>query len=242
LQAATEAGKYPRTVAPVTGRGEYLKAVDGLVYGDSDRQGFARGRTFWHPAMDFTFTAPDGFSIDNQATQVVAKGPGGAIVILDSVNISYPDGPGAYLREKWMKGEKLADVRDIMINGLAAATASFPGRVGGRPVTIRIAVVQWSSDTIFRFQIAIPKDAPPKLADGLTRMINSLRRMTGEEKRNIHPWHVHVVTAAAGDTTASLAEHMPFEKLREERFRVLNGLMPGEKLSPGQAYKTVSGN
>ena len=242
LQATSEAGKYPRTVVPVTGHGEYLKAVDGLVYGDSDRQGFARGQTFWHPAMDFTFTVPDGFSMDNQAQQVVAKGPGGAIVILDSVSISYQGGPGAYLREKWMKGEKLEDAQDITVGGLPAATASFPGRVGGRPVTIRIAAVQWASGVIFRFQIALPKDAPPKLSDGLTRMINSLRPMTGEEKRTAHPWHVHVVAAAAGDTPASLAAQTPFDKLREERFRVLNGLKPGDKLSPGQAYKTVSGN
>ncbi len=242
VQAQAEAAKYPRTDAAVTGRDEYLKAVDGLVYGDSERQGFARGQTFWHPAMDFTFTVPDGFSIDNQAQQVVAKGPGGAIVIVDSVNVSYAGGQGAYLREKWMKGEKLEDVQDITIGGLPATEASFPGRVGGRPVTIRIAAVQWDSNTVFRFQIAAPKDASPKLSDGLTRMIDSLRRMTGEEKQSVHPWHVRVVTAAAGDTPSGLAAQMPFAKLREEKFRVLNGLKPGEKLSPGQTYKTVSGN
>lgn len=242
LQATSEAGKYPRTFAAITGRGEYLKAVDGLVYGDSDRQGFARGQTFWHPALGFTFTVPDGFSIDNQAQQVVAKGPGGAVVILDSVNISHPSGPGAYLREKWMKGEKLEDAQDITVGGLPAATASFPGRVDGRPVTIRIAAVQWASDTIFRFQIAVPKNASPKLADSLTRMINSLRRMTDEEKRTAHPWQVHVVAAAASDTPDSLAAHTPFDKLREERFRVLNGLKPEENISPGQAYKVVVEN
>ncbi len=73
-------------------------------------------------------------------------------------------------------------------------------------------------------------------------MISSLRRMTDEEKRTAHPWHVHVITARAGDTLASLAAQTPFDKLKEERFRVLNGLKPDEKLSSGQAYKIITDN
>jgi predicted Zn-dependent protease len=238
-QAKTEAAKYPEK-PDASDRDRYLAAIDGVAYGDSDRQGFARGNAFWHPQMGFTFTVPEGFSIENQATQVVAKGQG-AIAILDTVAIGWPGGPASYLRDKWMAGEKLDGVKETMVNGMKAATASFPGHVGGRPVTIMIAAIQWAPDVIFRFQIAMPQSASSaKQTADLQQMIGSLRRMTDAEKQSMRPWRIRVIAAQPDDTVASLAARMPFDKMNEPRFRALNGLKAGEQIAPGMKYKLVS--
>jgi predicted Zn-dependent protease len=237
-QAKMEAAKYPEK-PDASDRDRYLATIDGIAYGDSDRQGFARGNVFWHPQMGFTFTVPEGFTIENQSSQVVVKGQD-AIVILDTVAIGWPKGPASYLRDKWMAGEKLDGVQDTVVSGMKAATASFPGHVGGRPVTIMIAAIQWAPDMIFRFQAALPQGSSTKLAVELQQMINSLRRITDSEKRSIRPWHIHVVVAQAGDTVASLSSPMPFGKMNEDRFRVLNGLKGGEGVAVGQKYKLVA--
>jgi predicted Zn-dependent protease len=139
-----------------------------------------------------------------------------------------------------MAGETLNGVQDAVVSGMKAATASFAGRVGGRPVTIMIAAIQWAPDMIFRFQIATPQGASAKMTADLQQMIGSLRRMTDAEKRSERPWHIQVVTAQPGDSAASLAARMPFEKMNEVRFRVLNGLAPGEQVSAGRKYKIVT--
>lgn len=238
-QAKAEAAKYPQRETDATDRDRYLAAVDGISYGDSDRQGFTRGNSFWHPQMGFTFAVPEGMAIENQPAQVVAKGHG-AVVILDTVAIGWPGGPAAYLRDKWMADEKLENVREITVSGMKAATASFPGHIGGRPVTIVIAAIQWAPDMIFRFQVAVQQGASAKLNEDLQRMIGSLRKMTDAEKRAVKPWHIHVVTAQADDTAASLPASMPFGKMNEERFRILNGLKAGEQAVPGLKYKLVA--
>jgi predicted Zn-dependent protease len=48
-----------------------------------------------------------------------------------------------------------------------------------------------------------------------------------------------VVTVRPGDTMASLAGGMAYNDLREERFRVLNGLASNAALVPGQKVKIV---
>src|SRR5262249_40115902 len=140
----------------------------------------------------------------------------------------------------WMAGEKLNDEQAITVNGMKAATASFQGHVGGRPVTIMIAAIQWAPDVIFRFQVAIPQGASAKLTGDLQQMISSLRHISDAEKRTVRPWHIRIVMAQAGDSIDSLAARMPFDNMNEEHFRVLNGLKAGEQVSPGRKYKLVT--
>jgi predicted Zn-dependent protease len=48
-----------------------------------------------------------------------------------------------------------------------------------------------------------------------------------------------VATVAPGDTVEKLAGRMAVTDRAVERFRVLNGLEPGEKLRPGSEVKIV---
>ena len=52
--------------------------------------------------------------------------------------------------------------------------------------------------------------------------------------------HPAVITVAAGDTAATLARRMPFEKFRLEWFETLNGLPRGQSLIPGSQVKIVA--
>src|SRR6516225_1618742 len=45
----------------------YLGDIDGMVFGEDPSEGFVRGRRFLHPRLGFTFTAPEGFALDNTA-------------------------------------------------------------------------------------------------------------------------------------------------------------------------------
>src|SRR3984957_6602101 len=70
-------------------RSMYLAAIDGLVYGEDPIDGFVRGRKFLHPKLGFTFTAPEGFSLDNTAQAVlgIKDAAGNEALRLDVVKI-----------------------------------------------------------------------------------------------------------------------------------------------------------
>lgn len=239
-QAIAISAQYPKEKAELN-RDGYLGVIDGMMYGDSAKQGFVRGQSFYHPGMDFTFTVPHGFTIHNQPENVVATSKSGGVIIFDAAGNKGGLDPAGYVAQVWLKEQPAADLESIEINGRRAATASFAGTVSGQPMTIRLVAVAWGPDRFFRFQMAYPRGAGGALVEDLKHATYSLRPMTAAEKRDIRPWTLRVVTAGAGDTVSTLAARMPFESARDERFRVLNGMKPGEQVQAGRKYKIVSG-
>lgn len=237
-QASSIAASYSKGQAK-TNRDSYLDTINGMVYGDSAKQGFARGQDFYHPAIGFTFSAPQGFTFNNQPSQIVMTGKSGEIVLFDATANEGGLAPGAYLVNQWMGDKTLRNVENITINGMAAATGEFDGIVSGQNVTIRLVAVAWSPDTFFRFQMAIPRGASAVQLDGLKRMTYSLRRLSVEEKNSIRPYKLRVITARAGDTAAGLARTMPFDRYKEERFSIMNAIPQGRNVMAGHRYKVV---
>jgi predicted Zn-dependent protease len=59
----------------------YLKMVDGIIYGEDPRQGYVEGTTFYHPELKFQFTYPEGWQFQNSPIQVqMAPKDGNAMV------------------------------------------------------------------------------------------------------------------------------------------------------------------
>jgi predicted Zn-dependent protease len=65
------------------GREAYLRRLRGLVFGDDPRQGYAIGRTYYHPELTFKIDFPDEWRIINQRQAAGALSPNGdAAVVL----------------------------------------------------------------------------------------------------------------------------------------------------------------
>ena len=61
-----------------------------MVAGDGDdpKEGYVRGRSFLHPNLGFTFTAPQGFSLENTQQAVLGATSSGAEALrLDAVRV-----------------------------------------------------------------------------------------------------------------------------------------------------------
>jgi predicted Zn-dependent protease len=63
--------------------------------------------------------------------------------------------------------------------------------------------------------------------------------MTIAEIQEAKPLRLKIVTVAPGDTVDRLAGKMAIADRAAERFRVLNGLDPGDRLKPGSEVKVV---
>ena len=223
-----------------TNRDGYLAMLNGMPFGDSAAQGFARGQDFYHTTMGFAFTVPQGFRIANQPDSVAAVSKTGAVMLFDMVSHDLSSDPAAYIGQVWMKDQPINGVEKTMINDMKAASAGFQGRVNGRPMNIRLVAIEWQPGTVARFQIAIPDGAPVALVEDIIRATRSFRVLSPSERHSIQPYKLRIVTAGVGDSVFSLAGTMPFDDFREERFRVLNGMRPDETVQAGRQYKVVS--
>jgi predicted Zn-dependent protease len=212
----------------------YFSDIDGIVFGEDPSEGFVRGRRFLHPKLGFTFTAPEGFALDNTAQAVLGvKHGGGQALRLDVVRVPAEQTLAAYLTSGWIENIDPATVDDIVVNGFPGATAAAKGDQWD----FRLYAIRFGSD-VYRFIFAA-KHRTPDTDREFRESIGTFRRMSLAEIEQAKPLHLVVVTAAPGDTVEKLAGRMAVADRAVERFRVLNGIEPGAKVKPGSEVKIV---
>ena len=215
-------------------RAEYLALIDGLVFGEDPSEGFVRGRRFLHPKLGFTFTAPDQFTLENTAQAVFGVKDGGAQALrLDVVQVPTEQPLTEYLNSGWIENINPRSVDDLTINGHPAATAT----ASGDQWTFRLYVIRFGSE-VYRFIFAA-KNRTEAVDRTFRDAINSFRRMTLAEIRLAKPHRIRIVTVAPGETVERLARRMAVSDRHVERFRVLNGIQPGERVRAGERVKIV---
>ncbi|MCH8111348.1 MAG: hypothetical protein IH905_05255 [Proteobacteria bacterium] len=64
--------------------------------------------------------------------------------------------------------------------------------------------------------------------------------MNEREASRVQPLTVELFKVRPGDTSQSIAQGLPYDDFRHERFLVLNGLSPGQPLTPGQRVKIIA--
>ena len=215
-------------------RDVYFGDIDGIVFGDDPSEGFVRGRRFLHPKLGFTFTAPEGFALDNTAQAVLGvKRDGGEAVRLDVVRVPAEQALTQYLTSGWIENIDPATVEGVTINGFPGATAV----ANGDQWDFRLYAVRFGSD-VYRFIFAA-KHRTPETDRAFRESIDTFRRMSLAEIEQAKPLRVKIVKVAPGDTVEKLAGRMATSDRALERFRVLNGLEPGDRLKPGSEVKIV---
>ncbi len=241
--ATANARQYSGRPAAATGptgtigmrdRDAYLAGIDGIVFGEDPSEGFVRGRRFLHPRLGFTFTAPDGFTLDNTAQAVLGvKRGGGQALRLDVVRVPSEQTLAGYLTSGWIENIDPGTVEEITVNGFPGATAAAKGDQWD----FRLYAIRFGSD-VYRFIFASKRRTPD--TDHVFReSIGTFRRMSLAEIEDAKPLRLQVITVAPGDTVEKLATRMAVADRQVERFRVLNGLEPGERLRPGSEIKIV---
>jgi predicted Zn-dependent protease len=223
--------------APGTGardREAYLAAVDGMVYGDDPSEGLVRGRHFLHPRLGFTFVAPEGFTLDNTAQAILGvKEGGGQALRLDVVRVPPEQSLTDYLNSGWIENVDEKSIESATINGFPAATANAKGDQWA----FRLFAVRFGSD-VYRFIFAT-KHMTPEIDRAFRDSVGTFRRMSIAESKAARPLRLRVVTVGDGDTVEQLASRMAAVDRKLERFRILNGLQPGDRLNPGDLVKIV---
>jgi predicted Zn-dependent protease len=237
---AAEAAAQAAHVKGAVGRELYLAQIEGLTYGDDPHEGVIRNRVFSHPDLGLRFEVPAGFRLINGAKAVTASHPDGAQIRFD-VGRGAKAGVAAYMQYQWAKGIRLSNIETIDVGGHQAATGAARINTKQGAMDLRVVAVAAGGDAVWRFMFLTPPGQTAAHNEDLRRTTYSIRALTAEERAAIRPLRITVVTVGPKDTVESLAERMPFEQHRLERFQVLNGLEPGEQVKAGQKLKLVVG-
>lgn len=227
-------GQPPEIVQP------YMNAINGMIFGDDPEQGFVNGRTFAHPVMRIAFEAPEGFTLTNTTTAVVAQGPtgqgqfGGGGALGQNTLESYAT---SGLRQLLGQApHQLGQVQRTNVNGLETVIA--PARAqNSQGQILDVAVTAYRvGDRAYHF-ITI---APQNQGAAVNAMARSVRQLSAAEAGALRARRIEIVTVRSGDTVQSLARRMAFDTYQEDRFRAINGLDASGTLRAGDRVKIVT--
>jgi len=205
-----------------------------MVYGEDPVDGFVRGRRFLHPKLGFTFMAPEGFVLDNTAQAVLGMKDGAAQALrLDVVKVPAEQSLVEYLNSGWIENIENGSVEELAINGFPAATATATGDQWA----FRLYVIRFGSE-VYRFIFAA-KSRTAETDRAFRETVQTFRRLSLREIHSAKPLRLKIVKVGPGDTLESLASRMALIDRQAERFRVLNGLEPGERPKTGDFVKII---
>jgi len=221
-----------------------MRAIDGMIYGDSSAQGFVRGRNFIHPDLRFRFQVPTDFVITNSAKAVVSRGPNGSRFVLDSGGPAEGSGP-LYIQRKWApalaekyRGGRLGKVNALDINGAKAWTAYMPMKLNGQDVNAQLTLVV-HNNRFYRFTgISRADDRTQRRA--LNNAVRSFAPMSNREAQTFRPYRIETVTVGRSDTVGGFVRQMPQMTRASERFTSMNGLASPSELRSGDIVKVIS--
>jgi predicted Zn-dependent protease len=212
----------------------YLASLDGIVYGEDPIEGFVRGRRFVHPKLGFTFTAPEGFTLDNSNRALLGLKDGGAQALrLDVVKVSAEQSLVEYLNSGWIDKVDPDTLEEVTVNGFPAAT----GTAGGEQWAFRLYAIRFGNE-VYRFIFAA-KSRSAETDRIFHDAIQTFHRLTPAEIQSAKPLRLKVVKVGPHDTIETLASRMALIDRQVERFRVLNGLEPGDRVAPGDFFKII---
>jgi predicted Zn-dependent protease len=219
------------------GRDEYLRRIDGMVYGVNPRDGFFEGSRFRHPDLRFEMDFPQGWATQNQAQGVIGVSPGqDAMVQLNLAQGTPADAARSFLSQQGMQA---GDLSRADLNGLPAASAYFQAQSDQARLAGYVAFVSQSGST-FRILAYTTSDRFQGYDGALRSSAGSFRRLTDPAALSVQPKRVKLERVPRAMTLQQFAQQFP-STIPLGELALINRVDSAETLKAGQMVKRVVG-
>jgi predicted Zn-dependent protease len=239
----TDASKLPAGGYEDDARGRYLKAIEGMAFGESREQGVTRGRNFFHEDLGIAITAPAGWKIQNTPEAItLVNGAGDAGLIVRVVPADAGATHEEIIRNVLKPTEGRTEKRSF--NGLQATHFVGARRdAQGQTQAMRVSVVTGPANRNYLVQYAA-KDAVA-MQRASAQMVEgeaSFRPLSTLERTAAKPYNLKSVVMPRGGF-AELARGAPEPARAEAQLRLLNGVYgasnPADEPKVGSLVKVV---
>ena len=238
-EVITAAKKYKTDSTSRIGRDSYLLRLDGLTFGDSEREGVVRDNHFYHRELDISLTFPTGWKINNQTSRVIAtpKAKDGLIQLtMDSPDKKIT--PKQFMQQH-LKLNNLRQGKTFSANGLKGYTAVATGNTPFGQRRIRYVVVNRNNKAYIFAGTARGTDQASKYDADILATAKSLHPLTQSEKKLATGKKLDIIRAPQGATWASLARRSPITNYPEDQLRLLNDQYPTGEPGKSEMIKIV---
>jgi predicted Zn-dependent protease len=219
---------------------EFLRRMDGIVFGDSPSDGIVRGNTFMHPDLRLAVTFPPKWDIRNSKEQVVAKAPEREdYVILQLV----PPASGSL--EQIARGTmanagfRQVDGERAQLNGLDAYVGTYQGQLQGVGSVVTLAAHVVHQRSVYLLAGLAPAQEFRSVQEQFAQTIHSFKELSRQEAENIRPNRIDLYTVRQGDSWPSIAEGICRGAVKASTLAIMNNHEPTQPPQPGDRIKVV---
>ncbi|MFK7945945.1 MAG: M48 family metalloprotease [Saprospiraceae bacterium] len=238
-QAATE--WQAKTKGPYkVNRNEYLRMIDGLIYGEDPRQGYVENNVFYHPEMKFLYPVPQGWQLQNSPTQVqMASEDGKGMMIFtlaqgdnltDAVNKAVE---GFKLTEKSRKNVKVNGY-----NAIALVADQDNAEDPTKSISLNSYFIEFGN-YMFVFHGIASKADFATYQSVMTKSMKGFKKLTDQKKINVKPERVMIKTVPANATVQQTFQKLGVSSDRMDELAILNSMELTDKIKKGSLIKIV---
>jgi predicted Zn-dependent protease len=213
----------------------YLAQINGMTFGDSEKQGIRSGRNFYHLDLGFAVAFPAKWQINNNPTSLQAIAPdGNAFIQMTTTDINRKTTPQKFVQQR-LKIEDLRSGKAFKAHGLSAYTGVVEedGKVG------RISVVFLGQRAYIFFATSKEPQQFQQFDKDFLATAESFHKLRKNEKQLAMGKRIDIVKVSAKDSYAKWAKKSRISNSPEQQLRLLNAHYPQGELVEGQQAKRV---
>lgn len=208
---------------------DYLHAIDGMTFGESESQGVVRSNQFFHRDLNLAISFPQDWQLINQPDRLIGVSPDKQQLIQFVLGDANAGSPPAYLNKIFPQLHSAKAHGQNIYSGVAQVDSPWGKR------NARVATIRYDGKTLIL--IGTGRNKVPNQTFFETAA--SVGPLNAEQRKRATGKKIRLIRAKRGDTFADWAKRSNIEKLEVSRLRLLNGLYPQGEPLPGQLIKIV---
>jgi len=214
---------------------EYLRKIDGMLFGDDPSQGFIKNNKFIHPKLGFSFQVPRGLKVQNNPDSIIMTGVENIKIIFDSS--VYGGSIENYLEKEWGNQIDLYQKQNIIISKMPAIIALGIIKTNAGIKKLRLVIIAYDQKILYQFIIISEKNS--RFSKELEKVYLSFKKIGFDRKEERFPKIIKIIEVQKGDSQETLSNQMSVDQYKIDFFRVLNGIKKGQKLETGEKIKLI---
>ena len=219
-------------------RPEFIRHLDGLMFGENPREGFFREQVFFHPEMAFRMTFPQGWATQNEK-QGVSAAPSSKDAV---VQLTLAKGEPAAAADEFARqeGVQAGPTERGNVNGLPAASLQF--RLSDQQNGALQGMVTFVKHGANAFQlIGYTTEARyGAYKSAIASWIKSFERLTDSRILAAQPLRLRIETLRQASTVSTLAREWN-SPVKPETLALINAVSLTESIPAGALVKRVTG-
>jgi predicted Zn-dependent protease len=237
-KAATEWKQKLNLTNAKVNRNEYLRRIEGLIYGEDPRQGYLENNVFYHPQLRFQFGIPADWNYQNTPQRVnFAPKDGRAMMFMTlAQGTSLQQAASTAMQQFQLQ---TTGSRELSVNGLPALAveARQQNQQGGVINTLSY-FIQYNNAIYHIIGITSQADYQA-YAPTFNSVMQSFRQLTDAARINKQPERVRIKTVNQTATLQQVLRGFNMPDRRLEELAILNGMRLTDQVQQGTLIKII---